>query len=92
MPLKIGSPWTSIARKWHFATVKLLTDADFTFSVFDAKCLIDHKFDDTEVQADIKHFPFKVCSKDGKPYISVEYRREQKEFVCTIHYAHLRRC
>jgi molecular chaperone DnaK (HSP70) len=49
--------------------------------VFDAKRLIGRKFDDPEVQADIKHFPFKVFSKGGKPYVRVEYRGEEKEFV-----------
>ena len=51
--------------------------------VFDAKRLIGRKFDDAEVQADIKHFPFKVINKTGKPYVSVEYRGETKEFVCS---------
>ena len=50
-------------------------------SVFDAKRLIGRKFDDLEVQADIKHFPFKVFSKTGKPYMRVQYRGEEKEFV-----------
>ncbi|KAJ7582786.1 heat shock protein HSS1 [Mycena floridula] len=49
-------------------------------TVFDAKRLIGRKFDDAEVQSDIKHFPFKVFSKGGKPYVSVEYRGETKEF------------
>ena len=53
-------------------------------SVFDAKRLIGRKFDDSEVQADIKHFPFKVFSKGGKPYVRVEYRGEEKEFVLSI--------
>jgi molecular chaperone DnaK (HSP70) len=53
-------------------------------SVFDAKRLIGRKFDDAEVQADIKHFPFKVFSKGGKPYIQVEYRGETKEFVSIL--------
>ncbi|KAJ6553161.1 heat shock protein 70 family [Mycena capillaripes] len=51
-----------------------------TNTVFDAKRLIGRKFDDEEVQADMKHFPFTVFSKGGKPYIRVEYRGEQKEF------------
>ena len=51
------------------------------FSVFDAKRLIGRKYDDAEVQSDLKHFPFKVFSKGGKPYIRVEYRGEDKEFV-----------
>ena len=33
------------------------------------------------MQSDLKHFPFKVFSKGGKPYIKVEYRGEEKEFV-----------
>ncbi|KAJ4001348.1 heat shock cognate 70 [Lentinula boryana] len=49
-------------------------------TVFDAKRLIGRKFDDAEVQADMKHFPFRVFSKEGKPYIEVEYRGEKKQF------------
>ncbi|KAJ6550451.1 heat shock cognate 70 [Mycena vulgaris] len=52
-----------------------------TNTVFDAKRLIGRKFDDSEVQADMKHFPFIVFSKGGKPYVRVEYRGEQKEFA-----------
>jgi hypothetical protein len=51
-------------------------------SVFNAKQLIGHKFDDPEVQSDIKHFPFTIIKRDGKPYICVSYRGEDKEFVC----------
>jgi heat shock protein 1/8 len=49
-------------------------------TVFDAKRLIGRKFDDAEVQSDVKHFPFKVTNKGGKPYIEVQYRGETKEF------------
>ena len=50
-------------------------------SVFDAKRLIGHKFEDAEVQSDLKHLPFKVFSKAGRLYIRVEYSGEEKEFV-----------
>ena len=50
-------------------------------SVFDAKRLIGRKFSDAEVQSDLKHFPFKVIDKSGKPYVRVQYRGEDKEFV-----------
>jgi hypothetical protein len=53
-------------------------------SVFDAKCFIGCKFDDAEVQSDIEHFPFKVFSKGGKPYIRVDYRGEEKKIVTTF--------
>ncbi|KAF9791203.1 heat shock cognate 70 [Thelephora terrestris] len=49
-------------------------------TVFDAKRLIGRKFSDAEVQSDIKHFPFTVIDKSGKPYIRVQYRGEDKEF------------
>ena len=50
-------------------------------TVFDAKRLIGRKFSDAEVQADMKHWPFKVIDKGGKPIIQVEYRGEEKTFV-----------
>ncbi|KAF8546173.1 heat shock protein 70 [Imleria badia] len=50
-------------------------------TVFDAKHLIGRKYDNTEVQSDIKHFPFKVINKNGKPCIAVEYLGETKEFM-----------
>lgn len=50
-------------------------------TVFDAKRLIGRKFQDAEVQADMKHFPFKVVDKSGKPAIEVEFKGEQKTFT-----------
>lgn len=50
-------------------------------TVFDAKRLIGRKFQDAEVQADMKHFPFKVIEKAGKPVISVEFKGEEKQFT-----------
>jgi len=51
-------------------------------TVFDAKRLIGRKFTDPSVQSDMKHWPFKVISKEGdKPYIQVEYKNETKEFA-----------
>jgi len=50
-------------------------------SVFDAKRLIGRRFADAEVQADMKHWPFKVLDKGGKPVIQVEYKGETKTFT-----------
>ena len=50
-------------------------------TVFDAKRLIGRKFGDAEVQADMKHWPFKVIDKGSKPLIQVEYRGEEKQFA-----------
>jgi L1 cell adhesion molecule like protein len=50
-------------------------------TVFDAKRLIGSKFSDASVQADRKHWPFKVVSGiDGKPSIVVNFKNEEKQF------------
>ncbi|KAK3392232.1 heat shock protein 70 [Sordaria brevicollis] len=50
-------------------------------TVFDAKRLIGRKFSDAEVQADMKHFPFKIVDRAGKPVIQVEFKGETKTFT-----------
>ncbi|KAL2845462.1 heat shock protein 70 family [Aspergillus pseudoustus] len=50
-------------------------------TVFDAKRLIGRRFADAEVQADMKHWPFKVVDKGGKPIIEVEFKGETKQFT-----------
>ena len=50
-------------------------------TVFDAKRLIGRKFSDSAVQADMKHWPFKVIAGAGdKPLIQVSYKGEEKKF------------
>lgn len=49
-------------------------------TVFDAKRLIGRRFDEPEVQSDMKHWPFKVVDKSGKPIVEVEFRGETKQF------------
>jgi len=55
--------------------------ANPTNTVFDAKRLIGRRFDEKDVQTDIKHFPFKVKSKSGAPVIQVEVKGEAKTFT-----------
>nr|AIZ03406.1 heat shock protein 70 [Pomacea canaliculata] len=50
-------------------------------TVFDAKRLIGRRFDDSSVQADMKHWPFKVVNDGGKPKIQVQYKGETKTFA-----------
>ncbi|KAI8850441.1 70 kDa heat shock protein 3 [Chytridium lagenaria] len=50
-------------------------------TVFDAKRLIGRRFADAEVQSDMKHWPFKVVDKGGKPFIQVEFKGESKTFT-----------
>ncbi|XP_010765741.1 heat shock 70 kDa protein-like [Notothenia coriiceps] len=49
-------------------------------TVFDAKRLIGRKFNDSVVQSDMKLWPFKVISDNGKPKVQVEYKGETKSF------------
>jgi len=49
-------------------------------TVFDAKRLIGRQFNSAEVQSDMKHWPFKVIDKGGKPYVQVEHKGEVKTF------------
>merc|ERR1712127_886410 len=51
-------------------------------TVFDAKRLIGRRFQESAVQDDIKHFPFKVLCKDGdKPAIEINFKGEKKVFA-----------
>ncbi|ORX75413.1 hsp71-like protein [Anaeromyces robustus] len=52
-----------------------------TNTVFDAKRLIGHSFNDSKVQSDMKYWPFKVVEKSGKPYIQVDFKGETKYFT-----------
>jgi heat shock protein 5 len=50
-------------------------------TVFDAKRLVGRTYADTDVQKDMKHWPFKIVNKGGKPMIEVSHRGELKDFV-----------
>ena len=50
-------------------------------TVYDAKRLIGRRFTEKDVQNDMKNWPFKVVSKDGKPAISVEVSGKPVVFV-----------
>lgn len=52
-----------------------------TNTVFDAKRLIGRKFDDPKIQADMKHWSFKVVNDATKPKIQVELKGETKRFA-----------
>jgi len=52
-----------------------------TNTIFDAKRLIGRKFADPTIQADMKHWPFKVvAAHDDKPVIEVIVEGEKKQF------------
>eukprot|EP00771_Trimastix_marina_P000572 gnl/Trimastix_PCT/1591.p1 GENE.gnl/Trimastix_PCT/1591~~gnl/Trimastix_PCT/1591.p1 ORF type:complete len:671 (+),score=274.09 gnl/Trimastix_PCT/1591:90-2102(+) len=51
-----------------------------TATLFDMKRLIGRKYADPDVQKDIKHYPFKVVNKDGKPYVQIPVKGENRVF------------
>merc|ERR1712212_615750 len=50
-------------------------------TIFDAKRLIGHKFDESTVQSDMKHWPFDVVDASGRPKLKGEYKNEEKTFT-----------
>lgn len=54
-------------------------------TVFDAKRLIGRTFNDSDVQRDIKHWPFTVRDIAGKPSVQIRYHGELKDFVCQLY-------
>jgi len=49
-------------------------------TVFDVKRLIGRKFSDKTVQSDKKLLPFKIISKDDRPYIEVDVKGKRESF------------
>ncbi|KAG9247123.1 heat shock protein 70 family [Calycina marina] len=50
-------------------------------TVYDVKRMIGRKFSDKDVQGDMKHFPFDVVQKDGKPSVRVQVNGSPKTFT-----------
>ena len=50
-------------------------------SIFDAKRLIGRSYDDKLIHSDMKHWPFSVVNKAGKPHIKVPVKGEDKVFT-----------
>ncbi|KAI6088588.1 78 KDA glucose-regulated protein-like protein precursor [Hypoxylon rubiginosum] len=52
-----------------------------TNTIYDVKRFIGRKWAEKEVQTDLKHFPYKVIEKDGKPIIQVDVQGSAKKFT-----------
>ncbi|CAL1392277.1 unnamed protein product [Linum trigynum] len=50
-------------------------------TIFDVKRLVGKKFDDPEVQNDLKYLPYPVVERDGKPCVELEVNGELKTFT-----------
>ncbi|KAL0084596.1 heat shock 70 kDa protein 2 [Phycomyces blakesleeanus] len=49
-------------------------------TVFDAKRLIGRRFDDADVKADMKNWPFTVVDQNENPFIQVQFEGETKTY------------
>ncbi len=52
--------------------------------IADAKRLIGRKFDDANVQSDMKHWPFKVINEGSKPMIQVYFKNDSPMFLTSL--------
>ncbi|CAI8507063.1 unnamed protein product [Hanseniaspora opuntiae] len=52
-------------------------------TIFDIKRLIGLKYNDKTVQRDIKHLPYKIVEKDGKPAVEVDLHNSEEKKVFT---------
>ncbi|GME76775.1 unnamed protein product [Ambrosiozyma monospora] len=50
-------------------------------TIFDIKRLIGHRFDDKVIQREIKHLPYKLVNKDGRPMVQATVNGEAKDFT-----------
>jgi len=50
-------------------------------TVFDAKRLIGRRFNDSDIQKDMKHWPFQVVQKDNNPQIRIKYKGKYETFT-----------
>ncbi|KAG8982841.1 ATPase with role in protein import into the ER, partial [Tulasnella sp. 427] len=50
-------------------------------TVFDAKRLIGRRTDESDVKKDMKHWPFSIVDRAGRPVIEVTHRNEKKQFT-----------
>ena len=50
-------------------------------TIFAVKRLIGRRFNDPEVQGELKRLPYKVIDKDGRPYVEVEFKGEAKQLA-----------
>jgi len=62
------------------AGAKALASSNTSNTVFDIKRIIGRDWNDPVVQQEIKHYPFKVFNKNGRPCVEVMFKGEKKEY------------
>lgn len=88
-PLRYLLPWHNLIDPFSIGdAAKNAYHTNPSNTVFDAKRLIGRKLDDPDVKRDLKHWPFKVREKSGKPSVAVQYKGQEREFVSTLAHTH----
>jgi heat shock 70kDa protein 1/2/6/8 len=59
---------------------KTMLSSNTTNTIFDAKRLIGHKFNDPKIKDSMKHLTYDIKNKDNKPFINVDFKGENKTF------------
>ncbi|KAF7362090.1 Heat shock protein 70 [Mycena venus] len=79
---RITPSWVSFTENERLVgdSAKSAFHSNPTNTVFDAKRLIGRHMDDANMKRDIKHWPFQVKEKNGKPSITVHYQGEKRDF------------
>ncbi|GBE58786.1 heat shock protein [Babesia ovata] len=54
---------------------------NYTNTIFDVKRLIGRKFNDKEVQNDMKLLPYTIVNKSGRPYIQIKDNNKTKDYA-----------
>ena len=59
---------------------KTMLSSNTSNTIFDAKRLIGHKFNDPKIKDSMKHLTYDIKNKDNKPFINVDFKGENKTF------------
>lgn len=83
--LRITPSWVSFPKDGSSRLIgdaaKNLAHMNPENTIFDSKRMLGRQFNEKEVQADLKHWPFKVIDNKGQPSIQVEIKGEKKNFA-----------
>ncbi|KAK1932696.1 putative heat shock protein 70 precursor [Babesia divergens] len=80
---RITPSYVSFADDTHKVGEAAKSDATINFNntIFDVKRLIGRKFNDTEVQTDMKLLPYTIVNKSGRPYIQIKDNNKTKDYA-----------
>jgi L1 cell adhesion molecule like protein len=50
-------------------------------TIYDIKRLMGRNYNDSDVQEELKHLPYKILNKNNRPVVEVEYKGETKQYT-----------